>query len=372
VRTAILLLVTALPAAAFAQPAPPAETEVHVGGYLQPQVQMRQNDDVAQFDEDGFRLRRTRLLLGAERETDEATLSLALEAELTSPVGLLDAYVSARRDLPRNGRLRIDLGQVKAPFSRQTLVSDSDLQLPEKARLTALAPDRQLGVRAIVNPPAAPWVELSGGVFNGDGRNVVDNIDEHFMFVGRVAVRPIGPTARLVESGMGQDAVSVAFSAARNLRDLGGFSEKALLLGVDAFVSLQGASATAEYLWARYRFPEGAPAMNYKAQGLNLQAGYLLPVPGRLYRRFELAARYEEVDPRYPNDVFGIIGPDDEFQSERSVVGAASYYHDEHDLKLQLSFAHNIEVEDRDRTGGDATYANDTLLLQATLRLEQP
>ena len=44
----------------------------------------------------------------------------------------------------------------------------------------------------------------------------------------------------------------------------------------------------------------------------------------------------------------------------RSFVAAASYYHQAHALKIQASFAHNVEVEDTDRTGGDATFADAT------------
>jgi hypothetical protein len=350
-----------------------SEPSLRIGGYAQPQIKVRQNDDVAQFDEDGFRLRRARLTLEGTRPPargEGVEFGFQLEAELTPVFTLLDAFVSARGELMAGGAWQVDLGQVKAPFSRQTLVSDARLQLPEKALLTAFAPDRQLGLRASIDVPWVPMVELSGGVFNGEGRNQLENIDEELLYVGRLAVRPIGPRAPLIEGAFGPDAVAVAVSAARNVATTGAFEETITLLGGDVFASWNGISGTVEYLWRRSDFPDGATQLDFRSEGLNAQLGYLLPIPGYLDRKLEVAARYEEADARGPSADFPIEGPGDPNQSVRNYQLGLSYYHAEHALKAQLSLSHNTEVETRDRNDADATYDNDTLLLQVTYVLE--
>ena len=57
-------------------------------------------------------------------------------------------------------------------------------------------------------------------------------------------------------------------------------------------------------------------------------------------------------------------------QSLRYFTGAISWYQHDHALKLQVSASHIVEIEDRDAGGNDASYANDTLLVQATFRIE--
>jgi len=283
--------------------------KVRLGGYIQPQIRLRQNSP-APFDEDGFRLRRARLTASASRDFPGLELHVKMEAELTPEFQLMDAYAGARGDLVAGGAWQVDFGQVKAPFSRQTLLSDAVLQLPEKAQLTSLASDRQLGARFIVNLPAVPQVEISGGMFNGEGRNQIENIDQKFLYVGRLAFRPIGWDAPMIESGFGPDQLSFAVSAGRNVSDLGSYDQTITLLGADAFFSMYGVSGTVEYLWRKTDISSDV-SPDFESQGLNVQAGYLLPIPG-FERMLEVAGRYEEFDLRYPNADFPILGPGDE------------------------------------------------------------
>jgi hypothetical protein len=361
------MAVLLLPSLARAQP-----VDVSIGGYVQPQVRLRQNAEGVPFDEDGFRLRRARVLLGATRPVGCVDVRVRIEGEMTPEFQLLDGYLEVVGRLSGRGAWRAAFGQVKAPFSRQTLLSDSALQLVEKAALTELAPDRQLGLTATLLVPHLPWIELSAGVFNGEGRNLVDNADESFLYAGRIALRPIGPEEPLpeeplIESALGRDQLSIALDVFHNVRDVGDYDETTLGLGGDAFVSWNGLSATFEYLLRKTTFTEGSPRVDFDAQGINAQVGWLLPIPGALYRRLEIAARLEEID---RNDVIPIENPGDENQSLRTYTAAVSWYPRGHALKAQLNLSHVQEVEDVDRDGGDATYANDTILFQVTYRME--
>jgi hypothetical protein len=272
-----------------------------------------------------------------------------------------------RAPLPAGGRVRAMLGQFKAPVSRESLLSDARVGFVSKAELASLAPDRQLGAGVIAELPGAPWIELSLGAFNGDGKNLVENVDQQFLFAGRLALRAFGPSARPADGGFGPARLVAAVSAARNVRDLGTYDETIRWLGFDVSGAWNGLSGAIEYLLVDHTFDEEAPDVAYQAYGWNAQLAYLLPLPGRLRRRFEVGARWEAID---RNDTLLIQAPGDVNQTLVYYTLGLGYYHREHALKAQLSLSHIQEYEDRDRNDEDATYANDTLLVQVTYVVE--
>jgi hypothetical protein len=116
----------------------------------------------------------------------------------------------------------------------------------------------------------------------------------------------------------------------------------------------------------RTDFEAGAVSSTpFDANGFYVQAGYLLPLPGAWWRRFEVAARVEEID---RNDTVPIQQPGNPEQSQRYYSLGASYYHWQHDLKVQLEASHIVEIEDLTAGHQDASYDNDTVLLQVTYR----
>lgn len=363
-RVAPLALILAAVAPARAQ-------LVGVGGLVQPQVKWQQQDDsgvkVLNPHESGFVLRRARAWLYGDIAWNRVKLEARIEAELMPQFQLLDAFVAINGELDGAGRWRLALGQQFAPFSRQTMLSAAEFQLVEPALLTLYTPGRQIGVTGLITIPYAPWIEISAGVFNGEGVNVVENIDSNFMYVGRLAFRPIGPRARATESALGEDQLSIAGDFVYHVRDLGDYDETTILAGADAFFCKWGVSAYGEFLYGHVTYTPGSPKVDYDLLGINAQAGYLLPIPGVLYRRFEVAARYEEIQ---PNKSILIEGAGDPNQHRASFVGAVSYYHRGHSLKVQLAYSHNLEIARLDRNGERAEYANDTVVLQVTGRLE--
>ena len=340
---------------------------IQPGGYIQPGFRLIQNSPVGN-DEDGFTLGHVRPTLRLSRADAGITYSAYIEADTTPQFQLLDAYVAATGDFADgvDAGWRIALGQLKPPISRATLVSDADLQLPTKPQLTSIAPDRQLGLAATVNLPFLPWLELSAGFFNGDGKNLTTNPDENFMFVGRIAVRPIGPRVRLIESALGPDSISAAGSAATVTIAHGTYDETDTYLGADGFVSWNGLSATAEILNVHHSFTAGAPLPDFDSLGLEIQAGYLLPLPGFFDRKIEVGGRFEQID---RNDTVPIPQPGNADQSLSTFTLFVSYYHFKHDLKLQIMASHIHEVEDRTASGQNASYDNDSIIAQVTFRL---
>ena len=125
-----------------------------IGGYFQPQYRLRQ-DSPAQFDQDGFRFARARLIGVGQTRAGNLELSATFEAELQPTFALADGYVSVARALPHGGRLSLDAGQMRVPVSRQNLLSDSRLSFVDKAQLASIAPDRDLGTRLTVRAAEA-------------------------------------------------------------------------------------------------------------------------------------------------------------------------------------------------------------------------
>lgn len=358
----------AAPAVESELAAEPTAHELTIGGYLQPQLRLREDDPMVGFDEDGFRVRRGRVQLGDHARFGRLVLKAEVEVEVASTVELQDGYVEVGSCLQGGGAWRVDAGQFKVPVSRQALLSDARLAFVEKPELATLAPDRQIGAAATVNVPYAPWLVVAGGLFDGEGKNQGGNVDQRFLFAGRVEVRPFGRDVKLAESNLGGDYLVVGASAAQNRNASGSDIERTRTFGADVAFGWNGLSGAAEYLEVRHVRDLGSyPA--YRANGVAAQLSYLLPLPGRWARRLELGARFDEID---RNDAIPIERPGDPDQSLRTYHLAATWYQHGHDLKLQLDLAHIVEVEDITRNRTTAVYANDTILVQATYRLEAP
>jgi hypothetical protein len=364
-RAVTLLAVLCSPAAALAK-----DYEIYVGGLAQPQLRWEQEDpNVTETNprNSGFALHRARLIAAGALHGWSILWEARVEAEMVPSFQLLDAWLSGSGELVRGGHWRIMAGQQFAPFSRQTILPAHTLQMNDFAQLVSLTPGRQLGLTATLALPFVPSVQITGGIFNGKGINIVENLDQNLMYVGRLAYRPIGERAPLMESALGPDAVWIAADVSYTKKKAGDFNEFDLLVGADAFFSWKGLSAYAEYLWGNITYSAGAPKQAYHEQGFNAQAGYLLPIPGRLYRRFEVAFRFEAVA---PNQTVPITGPGDPTQARAAYVAGINYFHRGHNLKLQLNYTHNQELDDLDVAGRKASYDNDSVVVQLTWRLE--
>jgi hypothetical protein len=347
------------------------EPESHVAGMLQTELGWHQKDDsltVTNPQHSGFQLRRARLQANSAFDTGPVTFFAQVEADLSPQFVLLDAFVSASGALRGDGSWQVAVGQHLTPFSRETFTPIWKLQFQTPAQLTTLTPGRQLGATVQLAVPHASWLELAFGLYNGDGINTPQNLDDKLMYVGRVGFRPlgrfvgwIGPPGTPSESALGPTYLQIAVNAMYNDRGLGDYDEKTLQLGGDATLAWRGLSVYAEYLWGRITYTAGAPKQDYQQHGAIIQAGYLLPIPGFLYQRFEVAFRFEAVA---PNTIVPIEAAGDPTQARASYTPQISYYHFGHALKASVAYTHNQELDAVDRQGRKASYANDSLILQ--------
>lgn len=325
-------------------------------------------------DTNGFRLARMRLTGQAETRAGNIDLSTYVEVEVQPDFFLADAFATATRRFMKNGRVTVDVGQMRVPISRQNMLSDSRLAFVDKAQLATIAPDRDLGLKVTIDTPRPPpkrydgqripGVRLIGGVFNGEGPNQVENLDENYFHVARGEVTLVGQDPGLAESAFGGRFVTVSGSYGRNKsRD-----ETVRYAGIDIAAAYRGVSASYEYLKVKHRFVNPS-ALDFDAKGWALQLNVLLPprLPPHRQARLELGLRLEEID---RNDTAPISIPGDPTQSVRAITAVASYYLRMHTLKAQLALTSFEEKDDRTATGENATFDNNQLLIQVTYRME--
>ncbi len=343
---------------------------MQLDGFLQPQLRLRQ-DSTAQFDENGLRFARARAIVHGKTRAGDLELSAFVEAELQPTFDMVDAFVTVTRQLPGKGQLSVDVGQMRVPISRQQLLSDSRLAFVDKAAVASIAPRRDLGARLGVVVPKLPHVRVTGGVFNGEGPNQVQNINQKFLFAGRVEVTPLGHEETFGESAFGGNFITAAVSVGLNKLTAGTRREDVRYLGFDISGAWKGLSGSFEYLDVDHGFTEaGAMTIeDYRANGFVAQLNYLLPValPPARRARLEVGARVEEID---RNDTVPIAQLGDPEQSVREITGVVSLYLHNHSLKAQLAVSHFEEIETLTSVDENAVYDNDQVLLQVTYRLE--
>src|SRR5207245_6537458 len=88
---------------------------------------------------------------------------------------------------------QIKVGQYKAPFGLEQLTPDTALFIIERSLPTgAITPERQIGVQLWGKPFTTVWPDQKDlltyydGIFNGNGRNINNNDNNNFMYVGRL------------------------------------------------------------------------------------------------------------------------------------------------------------------------------------------
>jgi len=339
------------------------------GAFVQAEYRTKENS-VVQNDQDGFRLIRARVTATGAGKVGDFEVSSYFEAELQPQFSLYDAYVTISRALPHDGVLTLDLGQTRVPISRQELLSDTRIAFVEKPEISTIAPDRDLGARLWYVPSQLHMVRIIGGVFNGEGRNQVENINERYLWAGRVEVTPIGDVQPYAESAFAGNWLSFGASAGHNVLTPGDYEEKQISWGYDVSGCWHGLSGSFEYLQVNHYYegdPTKFPGKDYHANGFNAQLNYMLPI--KLYRdtRLEVGARVEEID-RDDTDPIEMAG--DPNQSQRVYTAVISYYLRQHQMKIQVAAYHFVEIEDKTATGADATYPSDQILAQVNYRVE--
>jgi phosphate-selective porin len=334
-----------------------SELKLVLGGFIQINFE---DGDVSAFEgrfgqtalKDRFRLRRARINLTGDFAEN---FDFKVEGDFEQS----DGINSSRTDFSGTDifvnwhqfpEAQIKVGQWKAPFGLEQLTPDTSLYLIERSLPTgAITPERQIGVQLWGKPFASIWpdqkdlVTYYAGIFNGNGRNISNNDNNNFMYVGRLE-------STLFKGFFGKDSSLKLGADVLNSRDDAGtnISQTLNLLvnadgslspfvlptadertawSVDAWLKLGPFDLIGEYLeeYVNGRTVNGVPGMpDFTTNGYYITAGYYL-IPKKL----QAAVRWEDLNP-------GQRGSD----GIHSITGGLNYYIHGDDLKLMVNYIH--------------------------------
>ena len=337
-----------------------SEFRLVLGGYIQMNLE---DGAVSAFEgrfgetalKDRFRLRRARInLTGDFAENFDFKVEGEFEnSDGTSPSNRTDfsgtdIYVNWHQFPEAN----IKVGQWKAPFGLEQLTPDPTLIIIERSLPTgAITPERQVGAQIWGKPFTNIWpaqkdlLTYYAGIFNGNGRNINNNDNNNFMYVGRLELLPwqgklLGQNSSLKLGGdvlNSRDDKGTNISQSLNLLVNSDGSLSPFMLpgadertawSVDAWFNLGPFDLIGEYLQEKVdgRTVAGVPPgfADFTTNGFYVTAAYFL-IPKKL----QAAVRWEQLNP-------GQKGND----GIHSITGGLNYYIHGDDLKLMANYIH--------------------------------
>lgn len=293
-----VLLAFVLPRAGFAQSqASPADSSttpppgvtvavddatVQLGAVYQMDLTVQDREETSTFRVRAARLRATVETYGVEA---------FLQTEFAASPAIFDLRLRYRP----HPQVRVQAGLFKSPFSYSHLVSRTVLPLAERpVSVDAIAPRRQVGV-SVRFADRQGRVQLDAGVFNGNGRTIRPNDNNHFLYVGRLSTSP----------RLGGGTLSLGANAAYSLdegvalgRTASSFTGRRAVFGADATYTnglwLLGAEALVASLSPTDAADETAPDSGQPDQ--TAIGGYVV-AGAPLTKRLQVVGRYDQFDP---------------------------------------------------------------------------
>src|SRR5436309_5163943 len=334
-----------------------SELKLVLGGFIQTNFE---DGDVLAFQgnfgqtalKDRFRLRRARIGMTGD-------FAEQFDFKIEGDFEQSDGINSGRTDFSGTDiflnwhqfpEAQVKVGQYKAPFGLEQLTPDTTPFIIERSLPTgAITPERQIGVELWGKPFASVWPDQKdlltyyAGIFNGNGRNISNNDNNNFMYVGRLE-------STLFKSKIwGESYLKLGADVLNSRDDAGTNISQSLNLKVNADGSLSpftlptAAERTAwsldawlklgrfdligEYLeeYVNGRTVNGVPGMpDFTTNGYYITAGYFL-IPKKL----QLAVQWQDLNP-------GQKGND----GIRSITGGLNYYIHGDDIKLMVNYIH--------------------------------
>jgi phosphate-selective porin OprO and OprP len=243
------------------------------------------------------------------------------------------------------------MGQGKAPFGLEQITQDTTLYTIERTLPTgAITPERQIGVQlwgkplAIIWPDRADLLTYYAGIFNGNNRNITNNDNNNFMYVGRLEstlfkdVFGKGSYLKLgadVLNSRDDQGTNISQSLTLLVNDDGSLSpfvlpeaDERTAWSVDAWLRMGPFDLIGEFLQERVRprtVPGAAPEFaTFTTDGFYVTGAYYL-IPKKL----QAVVQWQHLNP-------GQKGND----GISSIVGGLNYYVHGDDLKLMVNYIH--------------------------------
>ncbi len=174
--------------------------------------------------------------------------------------------------------LIFDMGQFKAPFGTEYLISAAAIDFVNRAQNASLVPKRQIGLQArgdILKNALA----YKAGIFNGNGTAANSNDNRDFMYVGRLEFMN-------QLSDCGHSNVKIAVNAATSKDPVPApiFSQKKNFAGADFRLTLNKFLFSGEYIYQNVK-PDNGAELNHR--GYHITAGYMVTDKIQLLGRWD-------------------------------------------------------------------------------------
>jgi phosphate-selective porin OprO/OprP len=307
------------------------EPTLRLGGLLQGQAELGDRGDL-RWDSanDRIFLRRARInLQGRFLEAFEFRLEADAAGTLAATSGLRLQLTDGYVDWKRYQAASVRVGQFKTPFGFEQLFSDPRLVTPERSlandRLTL---SRQSGVQ-VSGELLEGRLSYAAGLFNGTGANSNANDNDQFLYVGRLAGKPLpGLSLGANAYTSHDDAVPLGPEFRVDLTPStpapdNVFQGERSATGLDLQWQWKRLELWAEAMRVRFEPADAIPADRFRADGGYLQAGFYV-VPGKL----QAVVKVETFD---PDD-----GADDD--AVDTITAGANLLLKGDDLKLQAYY----------------------------------
>lgn len=288
--------------------------------------------------------------LGVDAAVPTLPVSVKLEVSLLPEPTLTDANVTAT-PLPW---LDLRFGQMKVPFSVGRIASDTRRLLPRGPTFLAEADiTREIGADVTVRVPiaGADRVALQSGVYNGEGPNRLQNVNQRYQLVERVLVTPFGARRSVFEGTDRALYVGVGGGWMYDFSGDGAGASETNTYAAEIQAAYDVLSVQAEIL-DQDIVHANASVADYRVRGFYVQAASFVPAPWAR-DHVEIVGRVELAE---PNTAFGAGDGEAQadLQSTRRVTGGLNVYVRKdparfHDLKLQAAYEHVDPLEGADR-----------------------
>jgi len=334
------------------------ELKLVLGGFIQTNFE---DGDVLAFQgnfgqtalKDRFRLRRARIGMTGD-------FAEQFDFKIEGDFEQSDGISSSRTDFSATDifinwhqfpAAQLKAGQWKAPFGLEQTTPDTSLYTIERTLPTgAITPERQIGIQLWGKPFAGVWPDQKdlltyyAGIFNGNGRNINNNDNNNFMYVGRLEstlFQDVFGKGSFLKLGAdvlnSRDDKGTNISPSLNLLvnadgslspfTLPGADERTAW-SVDAWLKLGPFDLIGEYLQEKVngRTVNGVPPgfANFVTDGFYVTGGYYL-IPKKL----QAVVQWQYLNP-------GQKGDDGLY----SILGGLNYYIHGDDLKLMVNYLH--------------------------------
>ncbi len=233
----------------------------------------------------GFELTNLRLKLSGKFDKG---FGYAIQTSFTRSPSILDARIYYEIDKS----FIVDAGLYKAPFSKEFLISVNNTDFVSRAQLTALVPNRQIGVTTRGLIPGTQLI-YSAGVFNGNRFSTAGNDNNDMMYVGRLSFNPVISQNK---SDKLEIAVNVAQSNDKNVNISpinNAFEGKRFLLGGDTRLEYDKWMISGEAVYAKL---DPADAEEFEPFSYQATIGYMIINKVQLLFRWDSFKMNDTID----------------------------------------------------------------------------